>query len=226
MTRLIVPALPLLALALLLNACGGRAIAPTTQSNPPASTFATKLDTIFDNLAAYPSGRYWAFEGSPVQGPDGQKDFAENWRAVAFTPASDTIATVIKVAVALSSGTNGLVVSLNRDDGGVPGKAIVSSRLGSLPAFGSCCTVKAAILDKHVPLTGGTQYWVVVGTDAKEATTSAVWLFNDTDQVDSRLEASYCPKTGNCGVSGSGWTPYQSDAVTGSTLAFAVLGSH
>ncbi|MGC9991634.1 MAG: choice-of-anchor R domain-containing protein [Candidatus Cybelea sp.] len=216
---------PVLALltGAILSACGGRSITPAAQVAAPANYAHAKLVTIVSNLASYASGRYWAFEGSPVTGPEGQRGFPENWRAVAFSPSANHTATAVQVGVALSSGTNGLVLSLNRDDKGVPGKAIATAQLSDLPAFGTCCTIKAATLGKGVPLKAGTRYWVVVSTNSSELTTNATWMYNDTDQVDSFLEASYCPT--NCG-SASGWTPYQSDTVSGSELAYAVLGSN
>jgi hypothetical protein len=204
-----------------LSACGGRSITPAGQVGAPSNFAHAKPVTIVSNLASYRSGRYWAFEGSPVTGPDGERGFPENWRAVAFSPRANHTATVIEVAVGLVSGTNGLVLSLNRDKKGVPGSAMATTQLSNLPAFGTCCTIETATLAKGTPLKAGTQYWVVVSTNSSENTTNATWMFNDTDQVDSFLEASYCPS--DCG-SASGWTPYQSDTVTGSALAYAVLG--
>jgi hypothetical protein len=216
------PALPLVT-SVFLSACGGHSITPAAQVAAPANFARAKLVTIVSNLASYRSGPYWAFEGSPVTGPEGQQGFPENWRAVAFSPSANHTATVIEVAVALDSGTDGLALSLNRDDKGVPGKAIATAQLSNLPAFGTCCTIETATLAKGASLKAGTRYWVVVSTNDSELTTNAAWMYNDTDQVDSFLEASYCPS--NCG-SGSGWTPYQSDTVSGSELAFAVLGSN
>jgi hypothetical protein len=215
-------ALPLLTWAFL-SACGGRSIAPDANVVAPSNFARATLVTIVSNLASYRSGRYWAFEGSPVTGPDGERGFPENWRAVAFSSRANHTATVIEVAVGLVSGTNGLVLSLNRDNKGIPGRAIATRRLSNLPAFGTCCTIETATLAKGTPLKAGTQYWVVVSTNSSENTTNATWMFNDTDQVDSFLEASYCPS--NCG-SASGWTPYQSDTVSGSELAYAILGSN
>lgn len=209
------------AVAAMLSACGSRTIPGSFQTGAAANSARVKPITIFSNLAMYPSGRYWAFEGSPVQGPSAMRGFPENWRAAAFTPAANHTATIIKVAVGLDSGTNGLVLSLNHDDSGVPGKAIAIMQLRDLPQFGTCCTVEIATLRNGVPLAGGTRYWIVLSTNRRESSTAATWLFNDTDQVDSFLEASYCPA--NCG-SPSGWTPYQSDTVTGSGLSYAVLG--
>jgi hypothetical protein len=215
-------ALPLL-LAAFLSACGGRSVTPAAQVAAPTNVAHAKLVTIAGNLASYRSGPYWAFEGSPVTGPDGERGFPENWRAVAFSPSADHTATTLEVGVGLVSGTNGLVVSLSRDDKGIPGKAIATAKLKNLPAFGTCCTIETATLTKGASLKAGTQYWVVVSTNKSEATTNATWMYDDTDQVDSFLEASYCPS--NCG-SGPGWTPYQSDTVSGSALAYAVLGSN
>jgi hypothetical protein len=192
------------------------------QSIPLADSSDANLITIFSNLASYPKGKYWAFEGSPVNGPAGGFG-PENWRAAAFTPRANHTATVVKVAAAWSSGTNGLVLSLNHDANGVPGNAIETWQLKNLPEFGTCCEVKVRTDGVGIPLTAATQYWIVLSTNSAEANTSAVWVFNDTDQVDSFLEASYCPA--NCGFGGAGWQAYESYSVTGSGLAYAVLGS-
>jgi hypothetical protein len=212
----------------LLSACGGSAVPVAAPAAVPlrperSATAAGKLVTIASNLASYPSGRYWGFEGTLVEGPDGEAHLGENWRAIAFIPAFDYVATSIKAAVEWGAGTNGVVVSLDRDDDGVPGAALASVKLQNLPKFGTCCQLEAATFAKGVALTAGTQYWIEVSTDRTESTTYATWVFNVTDQVDSSLEASYCPA--KCGLSKPGWTPYQSDEVTGSALAYAVFGS-
>ncbi|HLY01134.1 MAG TPA: hypothetical protein VKR56_01410 [Candidatus Cybelea sp.] len=117
---------PALLMAVVLGACGGHTVTPAAPAAAPATFARTKLVTIVGNLASYRSGRYWAFEGSPVTGPDAEEGFPENWRAVAFSPSANHTATVIQVGVGLVSGTDGLVLSLNRDDKGIPGKAIAT----------------------------------------------------------------------------------------------------
>jgi hypothetical protein len=194
-----------------------------SRNSSEASLDDPSLVTIFSNLAAYSKGTYWGEEGTVIQGPTGGVG-PEQWRAAAFTPSTSHTATVVKVAAAWISGTNGLVLSLYNDDNGVPGKAIASAQLRNLPVFGTCCVLQVRMDGAGIPLTAGTQYWIVLSTNSAEGDTSASWVFNDTDQVDSFLEAFYCPS--NCGFGAHpGWNAYQSINVTGSGLAFAVLGS-
>src|SRR5579872_6944398 len=111
-------------------------------TDPARSFTATNLSdagliTIFSNLAApYPKGSYWCCTGYNVMGPTA----GEQWMAAAFTPNADHTVAQIEVAVGYSQGkTNGVVVSLNRDSNGVPGKAMKTWNVAGLPRFGTCC---------------------------------------------------------------------------------------
>ena len=169
------------------------------------------LVTIFNSLAAsYPKGRYWCCMGYNVMGPN--SGLGVQWMAAPFTPAADRTVTRIAVAAGYSQqGANGVVVSLNDDNNGVPGQALQSWNTTGLPRFGSCCAVVVESNSTGIPVTAGKQYWVVLSTNSSESDTVDGWNVEDTDQVDPATMASYA---------GTQWTVFQ--ATPG--LGFAVLG--
>ena len=171
------------------------------------------LITIFSNLAArYPKGAYWCCQGYNVMGSN--SGVGEQWMGAAFTPTADHTVTKIAVAVGYAQqGTNGVVVSLNDDNNGVPGQALQTWNAAGLPRFGDCCALVVESDASGIPITSGKQYWVVLSTNSSETDTVDGWNVNDTDQVDPETLASY--------TSGK-WTAFQSTP----GLAFAVLGSN
>jgi hypothetical protein len=183
----------------------------------PAPSFTTTnindsgLVTIFSNLAAkYPKGEYWCCSGYNVMGPAQ----GEQWMAAAFTPGADHTVTRIEVAVGYSQGrTNGVVLSLNRDSNGVPGKALKTWNVSGLPRFGTCCALVVRSDRSGIPVNAGTQYWIVLSTNSNESDTVDAWNVDDTDQVDPATVASF---------TNNKWTVFQ----TSPGLAFAVKGSN
>jgi hypothetical protein len=173
------------------------------------------LVTIFSNLAAtYPKGQYWCCSGYNVMGS--KSGVGEQWMAAAFTPGADHIVTKIEVAVGYSQqGTNGVVLSLNSDNNGIPGKALKTWNVSGLPRFGTCCTLVAKSDSSGIPVSAGKQYWVVLSTNSHELDTVDGWNVSDTDQVDSATVATY-PGTNKR------WKAFQ----TTPGLAFAVKGSN
>ena len=185
----------------------------------PAPSFTTTnlndsgLVTIFSNLAAtYPKGQYWCCGGYNVMGSN--SGVGEQWMAAPFTPGADHTVTRIEVAVGYSQqGTNGVVLSLNRDSNGVPGKALKTWNASGLPRFGACCTLVVKSDASGIPVSAGTQYWVVLSTNSHEKDTVDGWNFNDTNQVDLATVATY-PGNNNQ------WETFQ----TSQGVAFAVKG--
>jgi hypothetical protein len=180
------------------------------------------LTTIFDNLAhKYPDGLYWCCAGGTIEGQGGGGP--EWWQAAAFTPGTTLNVTKIEVALQYITGTyTDVLLSLNNDDGtGRPGAVIEKWKVTGMPPSGSCCTIKTKS-SAGIPVTAGTQYWVVVSTE-KKSDVWATWNDNDTKQLDSEAipQAYYCySTTGYCGTHNGVWTPYQ--GYQGN--AFAVLG--
>lgn len=187
----------------------------TEPKSPPTQTNINSagLVTIFNNVAAkYPKGLYWCCQGYNVMGSN--SGVGEQWMAAAFTPGTDHTVTRIAVAVGYSQqGTNGVVISLNDDNNGVPGQVLKQWSATGLPRFGDCCGLVVESDSTGIPITGGKQYWVVLSTNANESSTVDAWNVDDTDQIDSATVASY---------TGTQWTVFQ----TTPGLAFAVLGSN
>lgn len=168
--------------------------------------------TIFSNLASkYRKGEYWCCSGYNIMGPDSGN--GEQWIAAAFTPDVDHTVTKIQVGAGWSDGTNGIVISLNKDDRGAPGKALKTWNLSGLPIFGTCCTVLEVSSRTGIPVSGGQQYWVMLSTSDSETDTVDGWNESDADQVDQATLASY---------SDNQWHVFQ--AAPG--VAFAVKGSN
>lgn len=179
------------------------------------------LVKIFDNIGtAYPKGSYWCCEGATITGPTALSGFPEYWEAGAFTPSANHTVTKVEVAVGFVEGVNGLVLGLYSDASGVPGTPIKTWALTNLPTFGSCCVLETKSDSAGISVTAGTQYWIVLKTNAKETTTWAAWNVNDTDQVDNATAAFYCSGTSSQCANNNAWTASQSRPGP----AFAVLG--
>lgn len=180
------------------------------------------LVKIYDSLSIYSKATYWCCSGYTILGPTAVSGSPEIWTAAAFTPSANHTITKVKVAVGLIEGTNGLVLSIYSDASGLPGTALKSWNISNLPNFGSCCVVETRFDTAGLAVTGGTQYWVVLKTGAKDSTAFAAWNVNDTDEIDLTTFAQYCSddQGGTCNTNDA-WTAFQ----TTDGLAFAVLGN-
>lgn len=187
--------------------------AATKHSEISAPETDAGLVTIFSSMASkYPKGEYWCCTGYNVMGS--QSGVGEQWMGAAFTPDADHTVTRIEVGVGYSEqGPNGVVISLNEDKGGMPGKALKTWNVSGLPTFGACCVVVAETDKSGIPITAGKQYWLVLSTNSKEAQTVDGWNVSDADQVDQANLASF---------DGTIWHTFQ--AAPG--VAFAVKGSN
>jgi hypothetical protein len=237
-----------LAAAVVLSGCGGHfdGASPLTETPPGvaessqrASATMTvrladarsvpdaKLVKIFDNLGASPSGPYWGGVEVVVVGGSGNSEFPSTQLAAAFTPSASASATEIELAAVTPSlpgyGDGGFSLSVNADDKGVPGKALITAQLPGLPPSPPlCCTLVIGKDPSGLSLKAGTQYWVVISGANAQSGNAAGWDENATDQLHPFLDAVYCSYTPNC-PNGAGWYPFTgSDFGTG--LAFAVLG--
>jgi hypothetical protein len=164
---------------------------------------------IYGNLATnYPKGLYWCCVGMDLSGPlEG-----EIWDAAAFTPTANATVTKVTVGVGymFSSTTFDVLLSVNADNKGVPGKALKTWKIkfpNGQPMFGSCCVVKSGT--GSVPISANTQYWVVLSTESNSDIVAA-WNIGDYDEIDKIPTAQY--------VNGV-WTVYSNPAP-----AFAVYG--
>lgn len=168
---------------------------------PPAPGLVTIYSDLGPAGSEYDCCVGWTVSGA--QSPVG----ANIYSAMAFTPNADYSVARIDIAAGYASGPNGVVVTLNDDQGGVPGNIIHTWRLTNLAAFGTCCTLESLQGGSEAVITGGVQYWIV--ERALRHDTWDAWNYNDT------------------GATGTGAQKYNGTwaAFPGSTLgAFAVYG--
>jgi hypothetical protein len=182
------------------------------------------LIKIANNFTQYANSPYWGWSGYAVCGPQaGCADGAEQWLATAFTPKANHVATRVEVPAEYYQGTNGVELSIYDDAGGVPGKPLHSWHLTNLPSS-PCCDAAGGSDKRGIALTGGKQYWIVIGTSAQDATAVAVWGFTEFANVQKRGGTFdvYCSGSGctNLGLNDNAWNPMTS--IYG--LAFSVLG--
>jgi hypothetical protein len=147
-----------------------------TQAQPaPAG-----LATIYSNLGTG-DNVYNAIAGTGVLGRDVPNQPRPEWVANGFTPTADHTVTEIHVGVTYVSGDNEMVLSLNENNGGIPGKVLHTWHFANLPTFGACCTLQVAKLRAGIPIKKDTLYWVLVRTSHQGTDTWDVWNNNIGD---------------------------------------------
>jgi hypothetical protein len=186
-----------------------------------------KLVKIFDNLGASPSGPYWGGVQVVIVGGSGNSEFPSTQIAAAFTPSASASATEVEVAAVTPSlpgyEGSGFTLSVNVDDKGVPGKALITAQLPDLPSDPPlCCSLIVGKVPHGLSLKADKQYWVVISGQSAQSGNAAGWTEEATDQVHPFLDAVYCSYAPNC-QNGAGWYAFKGDDF-GSGLAFAVLG--
>jgi hypothetical protein len=94
--------------------------------------------------------------------------------AMGFTPSANFDLTQIDISLTWTAGTNsGPVLTLNSDNGGLPGSILMSWTLsGGLPPFvsnGACCTaIESVTPTSPLVLSFGSQYWLVATAGAAD----------------------------------------------------------
>jgi hypothetical protein len=114
--------------------------------------------------------------GWSVSGPD--SGGGQVATATPFTPKRNFNLVLIKVAILTVSGTNGVTLSLNRDNNGAPGTAIRTWKLVNLPLFPGCCRLDLARLQTTVRVGKGVQYWLIARTGKTTQDSSNSWNMN------------------------------------------------
>lgn len=158
---------------------GGRnTILMRTPSEPfvPPTTASSKLVKIYSNLGKG-SNVYNSIAGVGILGPDAGQPWPQSV-GCGFRPKADHTVTEIQVGATYVQGTNTLVVSLNEDNKGIPGKALRTWHFSNLPTFGSCCTLQTAKYSQGIPVKKGKLYWVVLSPQKKFQDTYDVWNNN------------------------------------------------
>lgn len=142
----------------------------------PAVTAPSKLVRIYSNLG---KGKevYNAISGYGILGPDAGQPWPQSV-GCGFRPKADHTVTEIQVGATYVQGTNALVVSLNEDNKGIPGKALQTWHFSKLPVFGQCCALQTAKYAKGIPVKKGKLYWVVLSPQQQFKDTYDVWNNN------------------------------------------------
>jgi hypothetical protein len=120
------------------------------------------LVKIYSNLGSA-TDAYNDVAGELVSGP--ATGFME-FLGLPFTPKSDAHVSAIAVAVQYyGSGANQVRLSLYSDAAGVPGTILAGPKtIVNLPDAGTCCALAVWMLKASIPVTAGTQYWIVADT--------------------------------------------------------------
>lgn len=187
----------------------------------PAAPPDPDLKTIAGTLSDYPYGVFFCCYGDYITGLTNVLGVVpEYWQAVPFTPTANMTVKKVEASVVWAEGTNEVVLSLNSDSSGLPGAVIEKWTVKNLATIGTCCQLATGKSKAGIPVTQGTQYWVAVTTNSKDANIFAAWEVNSTD-MRTHPFASYCDdsKQGNCNGT-KGWY-----AVEGLLPGFAVLGN-
>jgi hypothetical protein len=196
---------------------GGTHIIPNAQPDT-----GTKISGV---LSSYPYGTYFCCFGNTVAAGGANFPF-QTWVAVGFTPASNATVTEIKASVGtFGENSSGFELALYNDNNGVPGTQLKGFHISSPPQYGTCCTLDVGKDNAGIPVTAGTQYWVVAKTDSKDVEFLGGWAFNSTDMrpgvypIASWCKGSttYCGQDSGKWVSGLNGDPVPAYSVVGNT---------
>ena len=144
-----------------------------SESFTPAEDASSNLVTIYSNLGKG-SKVYSKISGYGILGPDAGQPWPQSV-GCGFKPKANHTVTEIQVGAGYVKGTNALVVSLNEDNKGIPGKALHTWNFSNLPTFGTCCKLQTAKYAKGIAVKKGKLYWVVLAPVKKDTTTYDTW---------------------------------------------------
>ena len=196
---------------------GRQMIATQTPSQViPAIEDDAKLATISGNLSTYKYGTFFCCFGWTIAGPNSELGLGQ-YIAVPFTPSKTMHVNKVEAAVGYYTANVPVTLSVNEDSNGLPGNPIKSWNAKVPYPYGECCTLVSASSKAGVPVTGGTQYWLVVGASTDNSDFYGGWADNTTD-MRLHVLASVCIGTA-CG-SGNGKWEVGDDVLP----AYAVLG--
>jgi hypothetical protein len=123
-----------------------------------------------------------------------------------FRPKADYLVTEVAVGATHYQNTNVLVVSLNQDNHGVPGKALHTWHFSGLPDVWTCCTLQTGKYAKGIPVKKGKLYWVVLRPEERFQDTWDLWADNYAEKQGKYFSNNI----------GSGWnTSYQTLSAVG-----------
>ncbi len=177
------------------------------QSDAPPAGYIT----LYSNLGSK-SDTYYESQGWTIAGPTSELGFSQNI-ASPYTPSANSTIQGLQVAVTYAGGgTDAAAVAIFTDANGLPGKPLKVWNPTNLPTFGDCCSLVTVIDKAGVKVAAGTQYWIVVGTDALSTTSFDVWDFT-WNQIQGTVAFA---GSGN----GNVWQTF-----TGTVPAYAIYGN-
>ncbi|MGH9497999.1 MAG: choice-of-anchor R domain-containing protein [Terriglobales bacterium] len=184
----------------------GAAVVHRATTPPPSA------QVLYSNLGsktdAYDDTGGWLIEG-PNNPISGQSQVIAN----PFTLSANSTVTGIQIALGyLGAGTNNAAVAVFSDNGGLPGRALGFVNVQNLPTFGTCCDLVTIKDPKGFKAKGGTQYWLVAGTDGPSKTAYDAWAYTWND--------SQGPIAFEGTATNNVWT-----AFTGNVNAYAIYGT-
>jgi len=184
-----------------------------TQKSPvirPADTPAVGLTEIYSNLGSETD----AFDDGlsyQITGP-GNLLWGKGYLAMPFIPANDSTAKEVLIALGNFGSDDRGTIGLFTDANGVPGKPLKVWTTAHFPQEGTCCQLVVLQDANGVALRGGSQYWIVAGTNRNQRNSQYQWSFvwNDATGKVAFLN----------GNTNDQWFPY-----TDNVAAFAVYGT-
>ena len=150
-------------------------VRPPVYTISPANSLPAGVITIYSNLGKG-NQTYNAIAGVGILGPNVPGQPLPQSVGTAFTPSQDHLIQAVQVGATYVQGSNGVIVSLNEDSNGVPGKQLAAKTFTNLPLFGTCCTLLTGKGASGIPVKAKTQYWVVLRPIAND--TYCVWNDN------------------------------------------------
>src|ERR1700733_2134405 len=118
------------------------------------------LKTIASTLSDYPFGVFFCCDGYYITGLTNLLNVVpEYWQAVPFTPAANMRVREVEASALWDEGTNAVVMSLNRDSGGLPGTPIHTWKVTNLATIGTCCQLATGKSKTGIAVKKGVQYW-------------------------------------------------------------------
>jgi hypothetical protein len=168
------------------------------------------VKVLYSNLGpktdSYNEGQGWT-----IAGPQSVLGF-DQAIAQPYTPSANSTIEGLQLGLGYVEGGNSFAVAVFTDEGGLPGKPIKVWNAQNAGVFGTCCTLVTLADKAGIPVTAGTQYWVVVGWDSSSETLYGVW-----DQTYNNSQGTVAfAATGNSNV----WETF-----TGTQSAYAIYGS-
>lgn len=147
-----------------------------SSSRYPAEPLPPGESEIYSNLG--PKGDlFYESRGYEIAGPDNYHGTGDSYLAMPFTPSVNSTLNAVRIALGYSGiGTDNGEIGIFTDSNGVPGEPLKLWGIDNLPQFGQCCRLVTLTDKAGVPLTAGTQYWVVAGTGP--GSTRAIYEWN------------------------------------------------